>query len=427
MRHLISAISGVPGGRRSSRKAAAKQGGYIIIALAIVGLFGGAVVAAPIVERAVSSLSAHNATDAGEKNGARSAAEHAIWRIRNEPAFVDSLAGDPPSGAYSLAMPDGSTADVTVEASSVTPPNEGIQVYLTASPEVMAPDTPTVLTYTLTVVNYDHTTHSVNRVTVDPLLFDPVYIAGSTSGMTTGAPTCTVLSGCRWNLSPDITLAAYGGEASLSFQMTADQPAGTLWTQGSARIVGYGTVFAPLTARSRFMDLDTLSISTVVAPAEAYSDESQEFQYDVTVVNGGGSPVTIEWLAHYSHPYFAYVNGSSEGLSTDDPDIIFDWVNNRNYHVWTLTPTVLDPGQQTTLRFRMQGSLEAGIYYSTSEVKVTEDGNGYFPLSTLTTGDSAPVISWRKFAVTAVNNNITVQAEVVPQPGGVTVIEWTES
>ena len=68
--------------------ALAPQRGFVVIALAIIGLLGAAAISVPVLNRATTGLRAHSAADIGEPNGARSAAEHGIWRIRTDSAFV---------------------------------------------------------------------------------------------------------------------------------------------------------------------------------------------------------------------------------------------------------------------------------------------------------------------------------------------------
>jgi hypothetical protein len=121
MRQILSRIKSfirIDRKRRSFRR----QGGYVVISLAAIGLFGGIAAAAPVLNRAVGSLKANDASPSNQ-SGARSAAEHAMWRLKNEPSLWSSMTGEPPAIDYTFAVVGSSVdANVDIIALSAPPP-----------------------------------------------------------------------------------------------------------------------------------------------------------------------------------------------------------------------------------------------------------------------------------------------------------------
>ncbi len=600
----------------------ARGGGYVVLTLAMIGLFSGAAIAVPVLNRATTGLASHEATGPAESIGAVSAAEHALWELENNPAFIDNMVGAVPTTRYELELPedpddddndavegtgqddedsggfdtpndsngddtntddtvsgngatdngidgpdpidsddsdanigesdsddsngtdgdvggtddsngdgtinndndgggegddsdganggsqDGQDSDddnfdsadpddsddsddnpgesnsdysnaqdgesdsddsdgqggesdsddsggtdantnldesddggavringpladpdavITVVASSPAPANEGLQAFLNATPDVNLSGSPATVTFTLQVFNFDTHPHDVNRITVDPLLWNPAYVLGSTTGLTTSNPSsCTDLNGCRWDLSPVVSVPGHGGSATLSFQVTGTQAAGDFWTYGGARVENFGTVNAP-NARTRFMALQGGSVAASVSPSDVVAGVANTHDYTVTLTNSGTDPMTVEWVRHVATTDFSYVPGSSSGASSSDPSLTYDWASDRNFFDWNIGALVLQPGVPVTLSFQMQATLLPGVHFSRSEFKVTEDGGAFGNQPSFSTGETAPITATRQFTINAQDGDNNVDAVVVLTPGEIEIISWVET
>jgi hypothetical protein len=148
------------------RRPATRQGGYALIVLALIGLLTTSVIALPMLNRATSALSAHQAE--APSTGGISAVEHALWRVRYDPTLADSMEGSPPSTTYTVDLGDG-PAEVTIAASSDPPEDEGLVASVMVDPSVIAPNTPAEVTFTLTVTNHDSVPHTITRVDSNPI------------------------------------------------------------------------------------------------------------------------------------------------------------------------------------------------------------------------------------------------------------------
>ena len=398
--------------------------GFAVLTLAIVGLVMSAFLTAPLL--GLVSLGILTQSGAGSPliNGAALAAEHALWRIASDPAFLDSMTGTPPTASYTLDLPLGE-ASITVSATSPVA-DESLRATLTIDPASILPNTPTTVTFRLTVINDDDEAHEISRLEADPRTFTPLYVTGSTTGLTTNDPSY-VAGRWRWQLLPYATVSGFGGEAFITWRMVVDEGEGGYWTRGSARIDDFGTISAPLTSNVRVAEIRDVEIQTVVTPSVLSAGAEQTFNFTITILNSGLVPLTVDWIKHFSPRELDYQNGSTSGLTSADPQIRHDVINDRWVHTWDVDPTPLLPAVPVTLSFRTQATLLPGTYYSTGAVKVAEDLGAVGQESTASTGDTAPISARRAYRVTVVLNGETVDVEALLASTGIEILSWLES
>jgi len=400
------------------------QRGFAALTLAFIALFGTVILAGPMLGRISLGLRSPEAYSPLAVSDTASAAEYALWRIEHDPEFLESMTGSPPSAVYTLDLPGG-TATITVTASSDAPDGYGLRAVLTVEPAIIPPDTPTMVTFTMTVVNDDTVEHEISRVEADPKVFGPQYIAGSTSGFTEDDPTYTA-GRWRWELLPYATVGPFGGEATMSWRMEVEESEGSYWTTGSARIEGVGSVSAPLTANIRATELGDLDIHVSVTPDQVTAGSEQRFDYTIVVTNSGADDLTLEWIRQFSSRDLDYEIGSTTGVTTIDPHRNHDIINDRWVHTWDVEPTPLGAGAQATLICRMRGDLLPGTYFAAGSAKVLEDLGGGQD-STVSTGETAPIVVRRAYEIHVELDGHTVDVETMLGADGVDVLSWVES
>lgn len=135
--------------------------------------------------------------------------EHAIWRIRDETGFAESLTATTPSVTYGLTV-NGIPTTVTVEYVTQPPPppppdpGTGGIVYVSKTVDNPSgnPGQTATFTYTLHIDNIG--TSTVHIVQIGDLLPPGFsYVAGSSSGITSAAPAITMMAGRQqliWDL-----------------------------------------------------------------------------------------------------------------------------------------------------------------------------------------------------------------------------------
>jgi hypothetical protein len=424
------------------KKGVKRQGGYVVIMLAAIGLFGSIAAAAPILNRAVGSLSASDASAAGQ-SGASSAAEHALWRLRNDPSLWSSMTGSPPSTNYTYDVLDSST-DANVSVTALTPPpDEELRVAMTVSPDVLPPSVTGQFTYNLTVTNDDIVPQQIDRVRVTTILWDPDAVSGTTSGMTTDDPStsCTyffILLYCRWTWYPGASVDGFGGESTLTWTAEDSKSGGSFFATAEVLFSNGDTITAPNSARVRYQTLNSLDVMESVTPDTSAAGSATTYDYTLTIENNGADPLTIEWIRHWSHPDLSMVSGSSrlDGVLISDPAATqSSWLyslftlDSRDRYQWNVLPTEINPGESKVLTFQMQGSLEPGTYYSRASVLVEEALGGIFAaldLSTSTSGESAPITTLQGFTVTAEHDGGTVEVTGHVTADGIEILSWKE-
>lgn len=431
-----------------------RQGGYVVISLAAIGLFGSAAAAAPILNRVVGSITASESGPVNQ-SGATCAAEHALWRLKHDPSVWGTMSGSPPSVSYQQPACDALTnADITIGAMH-TPPtgNDRFKLALTVSPDEVPEDTDVQFTYTLSITNDDILPQYVSRVQVDPkLFFKPDAVPGTTTGITTADPvkdTHSAFFGTfkwidyTWDLYPPVEVPPFGGEIHLSFT-AEDNENGSQFAGASAWFDGIGEISTPNATRVRFQDNNPdLIIEEFVTPDLVPAGVDTTFDYTLRTTNTGEAPLTLDWFRSWHATDFNYVSGSTvfDGVPFSDPSsnsggFIVDLVlvaltqESRTRYRWNVPPTTINPGESIDLTYKMQGSLQPGMFYSRASALVEEaPGNifeGVFELSTHTSGETAPIEATQGFTVTAIHEGNTVIVTGTITEDGIEIESWKE-
>lgn len=402
----------------------AKQRGASTLAMALIGLLVGTSLATPAMQMIVGAFTP--STGATASIDARSAAEHALWRLRYDPTVHTEMTGSPPETDYVLAFPSGN-ADINILASSDPPAENGLTASLMVTPSTIPEETATVVTYVMTLTNDDTTSHDVTRFEADPSgSFSPTYLTGTTTGATTVDP--VYQSGeWRWNLLTPITVNGFGGTTSISWQMTVDEDDGQYWVRGTVRVEDVGSVDAPLSGSIRVTDASDLDITTVVTPNEIIAGSTQTYSFTIDVTNNGTEDYTPEFIKHWTSTLFDHDTATTTGMSIADPSRNHDVINNRWEWTWNISGTTITPSSTESLSFDMTATLLPNTYFATSGIRVEEDENANGQETTVSTGDTAPITVVRSFTITATHNGETVTIVANVTASGVEVISWVES
>jgi hypothetical protein len=410
---------------RSGSRDAANQRGASMLAMALIGLLVGTSLATPAGQLVVGSFS--GTTGATASIDARSAAEHALWRLRYDPTVHDEMIGSPPETDYILGFATGN-ANVNILASSDPPADNGLTASLSVTPSVVDEETPTTITYTLTLTNDDVETHDITRFAADPRSsYSPTYLSGTTTGATTADP--VYQSGeWRWTLITPITVNGFGGTASISWDMTIDEDDGQYWMQGTVRIDTIGNVDAPLSGSVRSTETNDLEVTTVVTPNEVIAGSLQTYSFTIEMTNNGTEDYTPEFVKHWTSKLFDHSTGTTSGIAITDPSRNSDSMgNNRWEWTWNISGSTIPPSGTVSLSFDMTATLLPNSYFATSGVRVEEDENANSQETTASTGDTAPITVVRSFTITATQNGVTVTIVANVTASGVEVISWVES
>jgi len=174
--------------------------------LALVALGIGALVTAPFLGHASSSLIGSRVyrEAIAERYSADAGIEHAIWRLKYEPGFADSLTAENPTANDSITI-NNMTNNITITRIDDTfppepPPDpEGqqswrIQVTKGVEPNSAPVGQPTTFTYTIYIENVGTSTVHIEKIS-DLLPLGFIYETGSSSGVTTEEPTIELEEG----------------------------------------------------------------------------------------------------------------------------------------------------------------------------------------------------------------------------------------
>ncbi|NQW21579.1 MAG: hypothetical protein HQ477_12805 [Chloroflexi bacterium] len=409
---------------RSVLSKGSDQRGASMLALALIGLLVGTSLATPAIQLITSSFT--GTAGASASIDARSAAEHALWRLSYDPTVHDEMTGSPPETNYVLAFPNGS-ASINIAASSDPPASNGLMASLLVTPSSIPEVTATTVTYTLTLTNDDTSTHDVTRFEANPSgSFSPTYLAGTTTGATTQNP--IYQSGeWRWELLMPITVSGFGGTTSITWQMSINESDGQYWMRGTVRVDGIGNVDAPLSGSVRATAVNDLEITTAVTPNEVVAGSTQTYSYTIDVTNNGATDYTPEFIKHWTTNLFDHDTGTTAGMSIADPSRNHDVINDLWEWTWNITGTTIPPSGTASLSFDMTATLLPNTYFSTSGVRVVEDLNANGQEMTSSTGDTAPITVVRSFTITATQNGVTVTIVANVTASGIEVISWVES
>ncbi len=428
-----------------------RQGGYAVISLATIGLFGASAAAVPVLNRIVGSLNAAETSPVSD-SGASCAVEHAMWRLENDPTVWTGMSGSPPTISYTHPA-CGGTTQANVDIATLDNPPTGadrFEVALEVAPAVVPTNTDVQFVYTLTVTNNDIVPHDITRLVIDPKwFFAPDTVSGTTSGATTADPVRTGGSffglewaKFQWDLFPYVQIEPFGGEVQISFTAQDNRGSGSHFSGGSVRIDGEGEFFAPNSARIRFQNNNDLKIEQFVTPGVVSAGGAVTYDYTIRATNQGSSDITLEWVRAWMDQDFAYQFGTSEleSVSVSDPSITssgwlftffseFVTLDSRARYQWNLTPTTITPGSSVDLTYQMQATLEPGTYYSRASGYISEQPGGIWALlelSTSTSGETAPVEVYQGFTITVVHEGTTIEVIGTISENGVEVLSWKE-
>jgi hypothetical protein len=416
---LTTAILPGSGSSKGSR-----QRGASTLALALIGLLVGTSLAAPAMQLIVSTFTSTSGPIASID--ARSAAEHALWRLRYDPTVHTEMTGSPPETNYVLAFP-AENAYVGILASSDPPADNGLTSSLIVTPSTIPEDTVTTVTYTLTLTNDDTVAHDATRFETSPSgSFNPTYLAGTTTGATTQNPIYQA-GKWRWELVTPITVNGFGGTTSITWQMSVEEGEGQYWTRGTIRVDNVGNVDAPLSGSLRATGGNDLVISTTVTPNEVIAGSAQTYTFTMDVTNNGNSDYTPEFIKHWTSTVFDHETGSTTGMSMADPSRNHDVINSRWEWTWAISGVTITPSSTESLSFDMTASLLPNTYFATSGIRVEEDNQANGQETTAATGDTAPITVVRSYTITATHNGVTVTIIANVTANGVEVISWVES
>ena len=211
--------------------------------LALIALGIGALVTAPFLGYASSSLigSRIYGQAIAERYSADAGVEHAIWRLKYEPDFADSLTAESPTANYSITI-NNMTGNITVTRIEDTfppeppPPTEGpqawrIQIAKSVEPSSAPVGEPKTFTYTIYIENVGTSTvHIVEIGDLLPIGF--IYETGTSSGVTTVDPAKKLEEGQQelvW-VFPTPRPSVDGGETVTQvFQATATPEEDIYW------------------------------------------------------------------------------------------------------------------------------------------------------------------------------------------------------
>ncbi len=405
-------------------RSVAGQRGFSTLMFALIGLLAGTSLAVPALQLAAGTLTSSVGPSASID--ARSAAEHALWRLSFDPAVHDDMTGSPPMAAYVLGFASGD-ASVTIVASSDPPADNGLTASLLVTPNLVPEETPTTVTYTLTLTNDDTEPHDVTRFEANPSgSFNPAYLTGTTSGATTQDPIYQA-SEWRWDLVTPIAVAGFGGTSSMSWQMSVDEDDGQYWVRGTVRVDNIGNVDAPLSGSVRATEVNDLLVTTVVTPTEVVAGSPQVYTYTIDITNNGASDYTPEFVKHWTSTLFDHDTDTTTGISTADPSRNHDVINSRWEWTWNISGVTISPSSTVTLSFDMTATLLPNTYFSTSGIRVEEDENANGQETTASTGDTAPIGVIRSFTITATHNGKTITVVAKVTASGVEIVSWVES
>jgi hypothetical protein len=400
------------------------QRGFSTLTLALIGLLAGTSLALPAMQLAAGTLASSVGPSA--TIDARSAADHALWRLKYDPTVHDEMVGSPPELDYILGFPSGN-AVINIEASSDPPLDNGLTATLAVNPAVIPEETATTVTYTLTLTNDDTVSHDVTRFEANPSgSYSPTYLTGTTTGATTNNP--VYASGeWRWELITPVTVAGFGGTASISWQMSVDEDDGQYWVRGTVRVDNVGNVDAPLSGSLRATAVNDLEITTVVTPNEVVAGSAQSYTFTIDVTNNGSVDYTPEFIKHWTSTLFDHDTATTAGMSVADPSRNHDVVNNRWEWTWNISGVTITPSSTASISFDMTATLLPNTYFATSGIRVEEDENANGQETTVSTGDTAPITVVRSYTITATHNGETVTVVANVTAGGVEIISWVES
>jgi hypothetical protein len=416
LRNKLAAITSLAKGKSFLR-----QSGATILPLALAGLLGSSVVAVPLLNRALTSLDATQKSSSVQSISAEAAAWYAMWRLEHDPTVHAEFSGSPPTTTFMFRG-----AEITIVG--VEPPdNSGIILSMSATPNMALPETPTVVTYTMILKNDDDVAHDILRVVADPASsFEPVYVAGTTTGLTTVDP---VTTGNKhiWTPVNPVTLAPFGAETTLTWQMTVDEVEGNYWMDGSVRIDGVGDIGGLTEANVLVTAENDLVVTSVVTPVQVEAGVHEQFDYTITIENSGVSSQTLETVKFWATKDLEVVAGSISGFTSGEPTRNSDFKNNDRWEwTWSGLSVLIEPGVPLVMYGTAEGSLSPGTWFSETAIITTEStANGQEVAAT--TSASSPIKAVRVYDISVDFLGTNLSIEALLDNTGVEALTWVES
>ena len=194
----------------------------------------GVLVTVPFLSQASSSLIGSRVYGqvVTEQYSCDAGVEHAIWRLKYESGFADSLTAENPMANYSINV-NGMTENITVtrtggESPPESPPPGGPQAWRIEVAKSVEPDSaplgqPTTFTYTIYIENVGTSTVHMEEIS-DLLPEGFTYKAGSSQGVSTADPTIEIEDGQQklfWTLPLPHPSVGGGETVTQVFQATA--------------------------------------------------------------------------------------------------------------------------------------------------------------------------------------------------------------
>lgn len=206
-----------------------------VLPLALATLAIGILTVVPFLKYTSTSLSGCRTTEriTTELYSADAAAEHAIWRIKYDAGFADSLTEENPAAQYNITINSMEVLNtVTMTLREAPPDSEGggdgsqswrIDVDTSVEPISAPLGELTTFTYTIYIVNVS--TSTVHLEDIGDLLPEGFeYVSPSSSGVTTAEPTVEYVEGRQqltWTFAPPMPSVDAGETATQVFQATA--------------------------------------------------------------------------------------------------------------------------------------------------------------------------------------------------------------
>jgi len=209
-----------------------KKGQVFPLVLLILAV--GMLIIAPFLSHASSSLIGSRVYGQAitEQYSCDAGVEHAIWRLKYESDFADSLTAENPTTNYSINinnMAESMTVTWTeIESPPEPPPPEGpqswrVQVAKSVEPDSAPTGQPTIFTYTIYIENVG--TSDVHLEEISDLLPENfTYNTGSSQGVSSNDPTIELEDGQQkllWTLSLPHPAVGGGETVTQVFQATA--------------------------------------------------------------------------------------------------------------------------------------------------------------------------------------------------------------
>lgn len=379
-----------------------RQKGQAFI-LVLILLMVGALVITPALNLAWTGLKGRMAehTDLMEYYAADGATDYSLWRLANETGFASSLTPGVAAGPYYIIL-NGIKAEysVTAQAAESAPNDAPITSFTTDRYKITASVTPgtavagvagVTFAYTITLkyMYPDVPTEPLTRLTVTfPRTFN--YVAGSTSGFTTSAPS-TPGGTFQWNFSPDVSFN-YWQEKTMYFQ--ARTTATTFRNPQENNKTHYHEVdvrtsvprgstgpTAPIVVGtpSGETGIPKLAVTKTVAPTTIPPGVPTLLTYTVNMTNLSSiTSITVDEFEDALPSGFTYVGPSADTgfllLDTNGPDGTWVAGGTRQDWLWKFppgSPLIVAPGTTRTATFQATANItSSGTYANEVWVKI---------------------------------------------------------